>query len=145
MDLSKVKVKDTTIISGFKYPSGDLIIDEKTKKPVTIEVYGSDSVEFQTMIANRARRDQLRAKATARDANEDREVTVSEVDAAKQASAIDYARCTVAWTGFYEEGKPLECTQENAARLYTSAPYIKRRVDAVIGDQSAFFEKQPVS
>jgi len=143
MDISSVKIKDTTVINEFYDPAGDLITDEKTGKPVTIEVYGAESDAFRKMIAKRIRTEQARNKGKRK---RDDEPVTDELMARNRKEAMQtLAECTVAWSGFYKDGKQLECNAENAVALYEAAPFIRKQVDAAMGDESAFFEKQPSS
>ena len=143
MDISTVSVKDTTVIDDFYDPSGDLIVDEVTGEPVWIEIYGAESDKFRKMLANRIRQEQIRNKGKRK--RDDEPVTDESLAKARKEGLQTLAECTVAWGGFYNKGEPLECNVENAAALYQAAPFIRKRVDAVMGDESAFFEKQSAS
>jgi hypothetical protein len=143
MDISTVKIKDTTVIDEFYDPAGDLIIDEYTGKPVTIEIFGAESDQFRKMIAKRIRAEQIKNKGKRK--REDEPVTDESLAKARKEGLQTLAECTVAWTGFYRNGDELACTVENAIALYEAAPFIRKQVDAAMGDESAFFEKQPSS
>ncbi|WP_237133811.1 hypothetical protein [Pseudohongiella sp. O18] len=141
MDISSVVKKNTTVVTDFRMPDGTLIIDENTKKPATIEIYGPDTDEHARLVAKRARELQLknRDKKNSKDA-EPEPVTEEMVKAQKEKDVESLAEITVSWTGWYEKGKPLKCTPENAKRLYLLIGTVRRKVDKAFGDEANFLE-----
>lgn len=143
MDISSVKIKDTTVLNEFYDPAGDLIVDESTGQPVSIEIYGAESDQFRKLIAKRIRAEQVKNKGKRK--RDDEPVTDESLAKVRKEGLQTLAECTVSWSGFYRDGKELKCTVENAVALYQAAPFIRKQVDAAMGDESAFFEKQPSS
>ena len=51
------------------------------------------------------------------------------------------AACVLAWEGFFDAGKPLDCTRENAAMVFERATWILEQVEAAQVDHASFFAK----
>ncbi len=46
---------------------------------------------------------------------------------------------TVGWEGARQDGRDLECNEENTRMLYTKFPFIREQVDTFVGDRANFF------
>lgn len=141
MKLGSVKVKDTAVIEELYYPNGDVIIDEDTGNPVTIEILSPDSDRYREIIARRSRDQAAKSRNKPKRAKNSG-VTKQELDDAIDLTISLLAEITVSWTGITDEdGKPLECNADNAFKLYSELPFIKRQVEEAHNDASLFFEK----
>jgi len=67
----------------------------------------------------------------------------AKIDAEKlyEDSIEDLATMTVSWSGFEEDGKPIECTAKNAARVYEEYSFIKEQVQAFVNERDNFRSK----
>lgn len=126
MDLSKLEMQEGAWLT-LLHPTTGVATD------IRIQLAGLDSAryrEHERKISNR------RLKQSLRRGGPRQVVTKEELD----AEAIDLlATCTLAWENIVENGEPLECTAENARRVYTEYPWIREQVDAFVGDRSNFF------
>lgn len=50
------------------------------------------------------------------------------------------ARCVLAWDGLRWGGKDMECTPENAEKVFTRFPWIEAQCDAKASDRRNFIE-----
>lgn len=50
------------------------------------------------------------------------------------------AACVLQWEGVFNEGKALDCTRENVARLLDACPWVARQVEEAMEDHAAFFK-----
>lgn len=122
MDLTSFKINDSVVVK---------IKDPRTGRPakgVTITVLSRHSTAF---------RDNLTKMRSAG--------IISEDDDALELAANALAAATIGWTGIVESGVELECSQENAARVYKTYPLIREQIDAVLGDNSRFLAEQKAS
>lgn len=101
------------------------------KKPVTITLLGMDS---QKVRDKRNFEINKRLKVTARNRN----TTTAEQNEEEGTSLLAF--CTVAWSGMVLDGKPLECTKDNAALVYTRFPWLRSQVDEFVGDRANFLK-----
>jgi hypothetical protein len=61
-----------------------------------------------------------------------------------EADALELlVACTVSWTGVVESGAAVPLTPDNARRLFTAHPWLRRQVDEAVGDRASFFEEKP--
>jgi len=141
MDISSVSRKNTTVVTDFVLPDGTPIIDEKTGKPSFIEIYGPDTDEHNRLVAKRARDVQLKNQERQSNKNQQPEpITEDTVKQQKENDAESIAGITANWGGWYDKGKPLKCTPENAKRLYLLIGTVRRKVDKAFGDEANFLE-----
>lgn len=50
------------------------------------------------------------------------------------------ASSVISWNSVMVDGEQMECTAENAARLFQRFPFIREQVDAKAGDRAAFLK-----
>lgn len=50
------------------------------------------------------------------------------------------AAAVISWVGVSESGKPIECSQAEAERIFTKYPFIREQVDADAGDRAGFMK-----
>lgn len=56
-----------------------------------------------------------------------------------EAEGVDMlAACTLDWENMILDGQELECSRENAARVYSRFSWLKEQVDEFIGDRANF-------
>lgn len=116
-------------VTGLPLTQGDA-----SETPITIRIAGADSARFRKV--ERANRDR-RLKAGFR-----RTPTAAELD----AEGLDLlASCTLGWAGIVLDGQPLEFTQANVKILYKRLLWVRKQVDAAMGDRSLFFQPSPTS
>lgn len=61
-----------------------------------------------------------------------------------ESDALDLlVACTISWTGVVERGVEVPLTVENARRLFTTHPWLRRQMDEVMQDRASFFEEKP--
>jgi hypothetical protein len=138
MDFSKKLVKDSVVVDDFAYPDGEAILD-KDGNPCWIETAAPESEKFRKAVAKKTRseahvsKDKKRAKNSGlSDAEYDRMVEIS----------IEFlADLLINWGGWEFDGEPSQPTRENAIQLYTNAPFVRKDVDAIYGDDQAFYKK----
>lgn len=113
---------------------------------IFITVLGRDSTEFRRVSAeqNRKRVAKIqKAGGTQRVA-----LTVEELE----SDSLDLlAACTKSWRQVDEKGKEsktltvggteIECTRDNARKLYSEYPWIKEQVDSAVTDRSNFSKR----
>lgn len=136
MDLAQL---DTTPVAneGVKLElrgPDDAPLRKSDGSPITITVLGKDSDAFvrqSNANANRYLNQKGRAKLSA--------------EALKGEGISLLAKCTVDWDGIMVEGETLDCTYDNAVKLYDRFAFIREQVDEFIGDRSNFSKASPTS
>lgn len=109
--------------------TGQPIADDEGNT-LRVQLLGKDSKEYRK--AQRAiteRRLKSRSKANRFDA-----------EALEQEAVDVLIACTVAWEGFAEEGKELECKPANVRKVYLEYPWIKEQVDEFVDDRGNFMQ-----
>ena len=53
------------------------------------------------------------------------------------------AKCTTDWAGIVVEGETLDCTYENAVKLYGRFAWIMEQVDEFVADRANFTKASP--
>lgn len=94
---------------------------------VAIRVLGADSSAYRRAVKRIAERRHGKKR-------------VSLDDMERQASEL-MAAVTVSWRNIEVDGEAIDCTEENAIRLYTDYPWIREQVDRFIADRANFFTK----
>jgi len=141
MKLGAVKHKDSIVLDELFYPSGETIIDEVTGEKVTFEVYSPKAKEYRHRAADLSRELATEQKRRHKRA-ENSGYTYDELEAAEDILRRQAAIKLKSWTGVRDaDGEILECTPENAARVFADHDYAQRQVDVAHNDQAAFFEK----
>lgn len=96
----------------------------------TIRVVGMDSETYR-----KARRKMVDAMVKDQRGRRPKSVTDEE---AEQRRAEAVAAITVSWSGLQWEGKPLDCTFENAVMVYTKRPWVLEQVEGFAEDRANF-------
>lgn len=111
-------------------PNGTAVIDEKTKRPVTIKLLGVDSRKYQDLMHKVANR-RMSRRAKSRKA-----LTSSEEVDSDQLELL--VKMTVDWFGLVLDGKPLEFTEENVRMVYTQFAWIREQAEDFIQDRANY-------
>jgi hypothetical protein len=101
-------------------------------EPVTMTVSGTYSKRYR-----KARNAQIRQMRSRRS-------QPSLEDIERDAVAL-HAECVSAWAGFFEAGKPLDCTKANVLRVLEAAPWIHEQVVVAMEDHAGFFANSSAS
>lgn len=101
---------------------------------VKIKVLGPDSAKYRAL--SRANIRKRLAKMA-----ENKQATDADLDE-NEADALDMlAACTMSWVGVLTtKGEPIDCTAENARKLYESYPIVREQVDSFISDRANFLK-----
>ena len=94
---------------------------------VTITILGQDSTKFREEVQRRAKA-QLGKRGK------------PDFDKIAADSADLLAACTTSWEGITENGQLVECSRENAKRIYEKYGWLRQQVDEFISDRANFFK-----
>lgn len=97
---------------------------EGERKPVTITVVGTQSKLFKSVEAEMRKRDLGRKSFTP--------------DALQEQGIQKLARCTLAWDGFFNQGREVPLTEENAIQFYRRFDYVRDQVAVAMDDHERF-------
>lgn len=134
MDLSQLVI-DSATDEGAKCEIFHPVTEQSFDPPIYITVAGIDSETYQKAQRDVANKRLKKAAGRGRI----RLTTTAEEIEADQVELL--ARCTLGWENIDWEGKPYQCTLENARRLYLKAPWLREQVDLFIGDRANFLKK----
>lgn len=127
-DLAKAGEKKLELLN----PLGEPMIDEETSKPVSITLIGRESTRAEQ------RRVELSNRRLDRTLNAGSS-RISLSTEGIEADALEVTvTCTVAWEGIIVDGERLECTPENARRVYKRFAWIREQVDQFITTRRNF-------
>lgn len=93
-----------------------------------ITVVGSESSRLREEMKRRARQELARRKPAKFD-----------IDEAELRASELLAACTLSWVGVKEKGVELECTYENATRVYLKYGWLRKQIDEFASDRANFF------
>lgn len=112
---------------------GSPLLDREGQE-VQITLYGPDSAKYRALTRENVRkRLERRAQGLA--------VTEDAIDEVEADSIEILAVCTASWRGVNTpQGEAIECTVENARKLYQNYPVIRDQVDAFIGSRANFIQ-----
>lgn len=96
----------------------------------TITLLGQDSDTYRKEVKRRAEQS-LNGKGRNKKID---------LDEAQRKGAETLAKLTTGWTGFEEGKKEVECTFENAVRMYLEYPWLREQVEAFISDRANFIK-----
>ena len=134
MDLSKFdtsKTADDGVKMQLRDPKDESVVIEG----MSITVAGLDSARYRE--AERKQTD-FRLEQS-RVAGRPGKMTTAGIEADRINLLV---ACTIAWEGFDLDGKPLECTPENARKVYSNPGlrWIREQVDRFVGDRANFLK-----
>jgi hypothetical protein len=92
----------------------------------TITLRGVHSTAFKRAAASAIARESKARKIDIGKLSDAERMAVIEKN--ERAQCDQLAATTVSWIGIEENGTPVECTPENAARVYYEHPWIKEQV-----------------
>ncbi len=98
--------------------------------PITITLMGEDSDKYNKLAAKTADERTNRGLVGGR-------IKLKTNDLIEEERKL-VARCTVSWSGIYEDGQPLECTAEIADRVYREYPEIYRQCRQFMGRRANY-------
>lgn len=123
IDFSTLQLTDETRILIVKHPA--------TGEEVA-------QIELLSITADKPRRTQLiHDKRRMKDLQRNRAL---DPEAIQDESLDVLAACTVSWSGVEWQGKPLDCTRQNATMLYKALPWLREEVTRFVNDVSLFLE-----
>jgi len=104
--------------------AGNLLYQDAEKtKPVTMTVVGTYSRRYKRAMEGRAQQARKRR--------------LSEEEAQRDVLEAT-AECVIAWDGFHDAGKPLECKPSNVVKVLEAAPWIYEQVATAMWDHAGF-------
>jgi len=112
-----------------RHPVTDELLHNEDGEPITITLLGRDAPEYRRFMRNTA-------NAAMRKGKNNR----ASIEQLEQQSADLLAAVTVAWENVVLEGEALECTPDNAARVYRELPFVREQVDEFVEDRSNFLK-----
>ena len=126
MDLTNLKTTEEGVKLQLRHPATDelLFADDKEKRPMQIELAGSDSKRFRKINAQLVRRMQGKKKQS----TEDVENGVTE----------QLVGVTLSWSNIMMDGKELLFDVDTAKDLYNGQRWIREQVAEFISDRSNF-------
>ena len=134
MDLSTIDTTETAnegAVLELRGPD-DAPLFTKDGAPVTITLLGKDSDVYTRVVnANANRHLNQRGKPK------------RSIEGAKAEGVSLLAKCTTAWSGIVVEGETLDCTYENAVKLYSRFSWIMEQVDEFVADRANFTKASP--
>jgi hypothetical protein len=115
---------DGTVVPILDREGRPMYADEAEKTPVTITVAGRYSAHYRRAEESIRKRPFKAKKLT------------SEVFYEDQVEKV--VACTLAWEGFYADGKPFPLNRANAAALYQACPWVLDQVSEAMNDAANF-------
>lgn len=117
-------------------PDGAPLYQDDGETPVTITLLGEDSdvlTRFDKQVTNQ----HLRGMQTGQ------QTVTAEIAEAKHINRL--ARAVVSWSGIVVDGKPLECTEDNAKALFRRFRWLRSQATTFIADRAHFMKASPTS
>lgn len=131
LDVSKAADKAATMHLVDPVEGGFLYADDDTqKKPMTIDLLGSDSKKFRAAVSKQQRKAARRGRGSPDLAQQERN------------AAELFAAVTTGWKNMLLGGQELEFSQENAMKLYVDYPWIRAQIDEFIADRGNYFKSE---
>lgn len=120
MDILTVAISETSKLT-VRHPITGADTD------ITIEVFGTDSVAYKTAVS-----------AITKKFSKRKNVSLEE----RENAAIELlANVTKGWENLEEKGKKLSFSKEVAIRIYSELPWLRKQIDAHIGDEQNFLDE----
>ena len=135
MDLSKFDASsaaDEGVAMIVQHPIDDTnMLDEETGESVVITLIGQDSKSVQKLVHK------ITNRKLARTFKRGRGISIKAEQIDTDALEI-LATCTKAWEGIVVDGEKLQCTFENAKKVYERFPWLREQVDDFTTDRANF-------
>lgn len=134
MDFSALEVTSDAVSVSLKHPVTDeVLIDEKSKEPVTVLLHGRDSEQYRKsrrkFLDERLKRSQNKGKAI--------DVTAEQIE---RQGLETLSNCIAGWSHVELDGKTLEFNTENFHKLIKRCPWVEGQIDEAIADRSNFMK-----
>lgn len=128
MDISNFNFKEATpAIMELCHPVTQETLKGDDDLPITITLHGSDSSVFRAAVREYGNRKLSKGA---------KKQTVEEID---QATTRILAKATVSWSdNFVVNGDALDCTMQNAEKIYADYSWIREQVDAFVNERANF-------
>jgi hypothetical protein len=55
------------------------------------------------------------------------------------------AECVLEWAGFFDGGKPLDCSRANVVRVLDAVPWVRQQIEVAMEDHAGFSRAPSVS
>jgi len=120
MDLLSVAISETSTLT-VRHPSTGVDTD------ITIELYGSDTIAYKKAVGIITKRN-----------NKRKNIPIEEIE---NLSIELLASITVGWKNLKEGAKTVPFNKDNAVRIYSSIPWLRKQIDAFIGDEQNFLQE----
>jgi hypothetical protein len=134
--LDTVKAAEEGFVLEVRHPATGAVLSNGDGTSVTLTLGGMDSRRAKTVERGALNR---RLKQ-----NSGRRSTVTAEDI--EADALEVlAAITLGWSGFIVDGAAIECTPENAKRVYRQWPWLREQAQAAAEDRSNFLKASPQS
>ena len=134
MDLKQYTMRDTTRVNLVD-PSGEPLIDPDNGEQLWIEVRGSHTKEVRE-VENKLINQRFKEQA------KQRRMEVEPTEWLEARALDKLVAATVAWSqSIVYEKQSLQCNAENARKIYTEFPFIRRQVDEVMDAETAYMGK----
>lgn len=121
----KVEREDGGIVVHINDERGEPMYFGDERQPVTVKVVGTYSKRYRD--AERARVDKRFKRPSGIDPDVIR----------KEALELT-AECVLEWSGFFDGGKPLDCTRANVVRVLDAVPWVRHQVEVAMDDHAGF-------
>lgn len=122
MDISSVSIVETSTLV-VRHPQTGMETD------ITIELAGTDTAAYKKAVGAITKRANKRKN----------KVSTEEVE---EMSIELLVAATVDWKNLEEGGKKLPFSKENATKIYSSIPWLRKQVDAFVGDEQNFLQSE---
>jgi hypothetical protein len=137
MDLASLEPKAGATITLRHPVTGEPVTDESDGKPVTIDIVGIDSPQFQ------ARRRSIANKRLTTSGNRRAKLTAEDIE---DEGIATLAACVTGWSANLEfDGKPLDFSRSNARLLLTRLVWVREQLDEAMADRANFLPASPTS
>lgn len=133
MDLSSfdtVAAADEGALMTVEHPTTGQPLTQPDGSPVTIRLLGQDSKRWRGYVHRTANK-RLQSRKTRQ--------TAEEIEA---ENTEGWVALTMGWSGIVLEGRPLDCTPENARLIYTRFPFIREQVAEFVSDRANFLRSE---
>lgn len=120
IDLSSLQFADTYTMP-VTHPSTGMPIDG-----MTVTLKGKHSKEWKSALSILARNAPKNAKP--------------DLERSEKVGTELLASVVVGWSGFEENGKPVQCSKEAAKDLMTRYPWLRKQIDAAVDEDANFLQ-----
>jgi hypothetical protein len=135
--LDTTKAAEEGALLEVRHPTTGVVLANGDGRAVTLTLAGMDSAR-----ARKAERQATNRRLKQSGRGRSLGVTGDDLD----NDALDLlAACTMAWSGFELDGQQIECSAENARRLYRQFPWLREQAQQFMDDRGNFLRASPTS